>query len=117
MIPLISEEELAMTTKARRGFASMDPSKQRAIASKGGKAAHRKGTAHEFTPEEAAVAGRKGGENSSRNRAMAAAARTARLPETTARPEMHEEGHERSREEVPALASTLGHESEPELVY
>jgi general stress protein YciG len=39
----------------------MDPAKQREIASKGGKAAHQKGTAHEFTPEEAAAAGRKGG--------------------------------------------------------
>ena len=47
--------------KEDRGFASMDRAKQREIASKGGKAAHQKGTAHEFTPEEAAIAGRKGG--------------------------------------------------------
>ena len=40
----------------------MDEAKQRAIASKGGKAAHQKGTAHEFTAEEARVAGRKGGQ-------------------------------------------------------
>ena len=40
----------------------MDVEKQRAIASKGGKAAHAKGTAHEFTSEEAREAGRKGGE-------------------------------------------------------
>ncbi|HEU4409803.1 MAG TPA: KGG domain-containing protein [Polyangiaceae bacterium] len=46
----------------RRGFASMNPEKQREIASKGGKAAHAKGTAHEFTPEEARIAGRKGGQ-------------------------------------------------------
>lgn len=39
----------------------MDPQKQRAIASKGGRAAHEKGTAHEWTPEQARVAGRKGG--------------------------------------------------------
>jgi len=39
----------------------MDPQKQREIASKGGKAAHEKGTAHEFTSEEARVAGKKGG--------------------------------------------------------
>jgi general stress protein YciG len=39
----------------------MDPQKQREIASKGGKAAHEKGTAHEFTSEEARIAGRKGG--------------------------------------------------------
>ena len=46
---------------ANRGFASMDESKQRQIASKGGRAAHQKGTAHEWTSEEAARAGRKGG--------------------------------------------------------
>ena len=46
---------------SRRGFASMDGDKQREIASKGGKAAHEKGTAHEFTSEEAREAGRKGG--------------------------------------------------------
>lgn len=46
----------------RRGFAAMDPEKQRLIASKGGKAAHAKGTAHQFTPEEARLAGRKGGQ-------------------------------------------------------
>jgi hypothetical protein len=53
---------------SKRGFASMDPEKQRQIASKGGKAAHAKGTAHEFTPEEAAAAGRKGGQASGRGR-------------------------------------------------
>jgi general stress protein YciG len=47
------------TTK--RGFASMSAEKQREIASKGGKAAHAKGTAHEFTSQEAREAGRKGG--------------------------------------------------------
>ncbi|MDD5578306.1 MAG: KGG domain-containing protein [Methylobacter sp.] len=46
---------------ANRGFASMDEQKQREIASKGGHAAHEKGTAHEFTPEEAKEAGQKGG--------------------------------------------------------
>lgn len=49
---------------SRRGFASMDPEKQRQIASKGGRAAHEKGTAHEFSPEEAREAGRKGGQSS-----------------------------------------------------
>lgn len=44
-----------------RGFASMDRTKQREIASKGGKAAHRKGAAHEWTSDEAREAGRKGG--------------------------------------------------------
>lgn len=54
---------------SKRGFASMDPAKQREIASKGGRAAHAKGTAHEFTSDEARVAGRKGGEAVSRDRA------------------------------------------------
>lgn len=53
---------------SRRGFAAMDRGKQREIASKGGKAAHAKGTAHEFTSEEAREAGRKGGQASHRNR-------------------------------------------------
>ena len=47
--------------KEDRGFASMDRAKQREIACKGGKAAHQKGTAHEWTSEEARDAGRKGG--------------------------------------------------------
>jgi general stress protein YciG len=55
--------------KSNRGFASMDTSKQREIASKGGKAAHAQGRAHEFTAEEARSAGRKGGETVSRDRA------------------------------------------------
>lgn len=58
-----------MANTSKRGFASMDPAKQREIASKGGRAAHAKGTAHEFTSEEARVAGRKGGEAVSRDRA------------------------------------------------
>ncbi len=51
-----------MSERKRRGFAGMDAAKQREIASKGGKAAHQKGTAHQFTSEEARVAGRKGGQ-------------------------------------------------------
>ena len=51
-----------------RGFASMDREKQREIARKGGRAAHQKGTAHEFTTDEARAAGRKGGERVSANR-------------------------------------------------
>ena len=58
---------------SKRGFASMDREKQREIASKGGRAAHAKGTAHEFTSDEARVAGRKGGEAVSRDRAHMAA--------------------------------------------
>ena len=55
-------------SKADRGFASMDRTKQREIASKGGRAAHQKGTAHEWTREEAREAGRKGGIMSHRPR-------------------------------------------------
>src|SRR3954469_13666085 len=51
-----------------RGFASMNSEKQREIARKGGKAAHQKGTAHEFTADEARAAGRKGGQQVSANR-------------------------------------------------
>jgi general stress protein YciG len=57
--PTRREEE--HVAKEDRGFASMDRAKQREIASKGGKAAHQKGTAHEWTSEEARDAGRKGG--------------------------------------------------------
>lgn len=55
-------------TPAKRGFAAMDEHQQREIASKGGQAAHQKGTAHEFDSEEARRAGQKGGEAVSRNR-------------------------------------------------
>ena len=48
--------------KSKRGFAAMDPGKQREIASRGGKAAQRKGKAHKWTREEAVDAGRKGGQ-------------------------------------------------------
>jgi uncharacterized protein len=57
--------------KEDRGFASMDRAKQREIASKGGKAAHQKGTAHEWTSEEAREAGRKGGMASHRRKQQA----------------------------------------------
>lgn len=60
--------------KERRGFASMSPEKQREIASKGGRAAHQKGTAHEWTSDEARNAGRKGGQISRGGR--------GRLPES-----------------------------------
>jgi len=49
---------------ARVGFAAMDPAKVREIASKGGKAAHAQGKAHEFTVEEARIAGALGGKKS-----------------------------------------------------
>ena len=55
-------------SSAKRGFAAMDQATQREIASKGGQAAHQKGTAHEFDSEEARRAGQKGGEAVSRDR-------------------------------------------------
>jgi uncharacterized protein len=63
----------AARTRSNRGFASMDREKQKEIASKGGKAAHAKGTAHEFDSSEAREAGRKGGVAVSRNREHMAA--------------------------------------------
>jgi general stress protein YciG len=62
-----------MTEGTSRGFAAMDREKQRQIASMGGRAAHEKGTAHEFTPDEAREAGRKGGEAVSQDREHMAA--------------------------------------------
>src|ERR1700754_4983014 len=84
-----------MANTSKRGFASMDPNKQREIASKGGRAAHSKGTAHEFTSDEARVAGRKGGEAVSRDRAHMA---------TIGR----EGGHSRGARARAAAAGTTG---------
>jgi len=67
---------MAQQGTSNRGFASMDAARQREIASQGGRAAHEKGTAHEFTSEEAREAGRKGGQASGFRRAE-----TARLRE------------------------------------
>jgi general stress protein YciG len=62
-----------MQGKSKRGFGAMSPEKQRAIASKGGQAAHRKGAAHEFTLEEARQAGHLGGKIVGANREHMAA--------------------------------------------
>lgn len=59
-------------TKSKRGFAGMSAERQREVASLGGKAAHEKGTARSFTPEEAREAGRKGGLAASADRARMA---------------------------------------------
>lgn len=59
-----SETVVGLKPKGKRGFASMDSEKQRMIARKGGKAAHEKGTAHEWSSSEARDAGRKGGARS-----------------------------------------------------
>ena len=87
-----------MANTSKRGFASMDAAKQREIASKGGRAAHAKGTAHEFTSDEARVAGRKGGEAVSRDRAhMSAIGR--------------EGGHSRGRTRQPGMNEGTGSSS------
>ena len=79
--------------RSNRGFASMDRGKQREIASKGGKAAHAKGTAHEFDSDEARNAGRKGGQAVSRNREHMA---------MIGRRGGEARGHSRTRTPVPA---------------
>jgi hypothetical protein len=58
---LIKSDTFETKTPSKRGFASMDPQRQREIASLGGKAAHASGRAHEFNSAEAREAGRKGG--------------------------------------------------------
>ena len=78
--------------KEDRGFASMDRMKQREIASKGGKAAHQKGTAHEWTSEEAREAGRKGGMASHRRKqSQDDIANTATGPDNAEQMVAHEE--------------------------
>jgi general stress protein YciG len=69
----MTTQTLPARSKSNRGFAVMDLAKQREIASKGGKAAHAQGRAHEFTAEEARAAGRKGGVTVSRDREHMAA--------------------------------------------
>lgn len=76
---------------SNRGFAAMDREKQRQIASMGGKAAHAKGAAHEFTSAEAREAGRKGGLNShGRKNAAAAAAAAQNGASSPAQPQMNQ---------------------------
>lgn len=55
-------------SNSRRGFAAMDPERQKQIASQGGRAAHQQGVAHEWNTIEAREAGRKGGQNSGSRR-------------------------------------------------
>lgn len=100
-----ADEHNVRSGKSNRGFASMSPERQREIASKGGRAAHEKGTAHEWTADEARRAGRKGGETVSRDRAHMAAigregggARSARRNTPSAGTSaMRENGEERGR--------------------
>lgn len=62
---LDSTNTVSSRGRGNQGFASMSKDKQREIASKGGKAAHQQGTAHEWTSSEAAAAGRRGGQSKS----------------------------------------------------
>ena len=90
MTDLAKGRNMSGERKERRGFASMSPEKQREIASKGGRAAHQKGTAHEWTSEEARSAGRKGGQISrgGRGRLVEPAAGDANVAPVGATPDM-----------------------------
>jgi general stress protein YciG len=103
-----------MANTSKRGFASMDPSKQREIASKGGRAAHAKGTAHEFTPDEARVAGRKGGEAVSRDRQhMSAIGREGGHSRGRARQEQNRSSVGSSASQSGAISSSESHHERP----
>ena len=77
-----------------RGFASMDPARQREIASEGGKAAHQKGTAHEFTSEEA----RRAGSMSHGNRQSAEASSRSSTARTSVKPAGEQGGSKQSEQ-------------------
>ena len=79
--------------QSKRGFASMDEDKQRAIASQGGKAAHEKGTAHEFDSEEAREAGRKGGEARGRSSSRDDSSSSSRSGTSGQHPKAGSESH------------------------
>ena len=70
-----------------RGFAAMDPERRRDISRKGGIAAHRKGTAHQWTPTTARDAGRKGGLASRGKQAPEAPGRQSEQSEPQAQPQ------------------------------
>jgi general stress protein YciG len=65
---MIENETNEQAPRSPRGFAALPAERQREIASKGGKTAHERGTAHEFSHDEARAAGQKGGRSVSRNR-------------------------------------------------
>lgn len=64
----LARTESNTLTPQRRGFAAMDPARRREISRLGGRKAHERGVAHRYTPEEARIAGCKGGKSVSRNR-------------------------------------------------
>ena len=99
-----------------RGFASMNAERQKEIARKGGKAAHEKGTAHEFTPDEARAAGRKGGERVSADRhhmsrigrmgGKSSAGRRQSMRQSGAFPGATSNNGEPARKDVPEMAES-----------
>jgi general stress protein YciG len=86
-----------------RGFAKMGQDRQREIASKGGKAAHAMGRAHEFTRDEARAAGKKGGEVVSRDRAHMA--EIGRLGGLSRKRKLEEQKQQQEGQSVPPVAS------------
>jgi general stress protein YciG len=96
--------EMAETTTTRglRGFASMDKEKQREIASKGGRAAHEKGTAHEFSSNEASMAAKRGHERGTAHEFSREEARIAGRKGGLARAHHHGRPAEDSSSMVPA---------------
>jgi general stress protein YciG len=104
--------EEGKVAKEDRGFASMDRAKQREIASKGGKAAHQKGTAHEWTSEEARDAGRKGGIASHRRRREALAQNTGATSED--RSTMSDDARGSASDDSSSVAETMGNSRDDE---
>jgi len=104
----ISTNETNEKVESRgRGFASMDRTRQREISSQGGKAAHQKGTAHEFDSNEAREAGRKGGMVSGGRRRSREAANTNDA-ETTTSPQSPSQG---PIGETPSKATEVGQQA------
>jgi general stress protein YciG len=96
------------TQKQPRGFAAMSKEQQREIASKGGRSAHAHGTAHEFTSEEARVAGRKGGLTVANDREhMAAIGRAGGI-----RAKRHPAGSKEQKEEKAQAAPAVTSDSD-----
>ena len=91
-----------------RGFAGMDPERQRQISSQGGKAAHQKGTAHEFDSNEAREAGRKGG--------MVSGGRRRAREQAQGQPSREAEGREREREQSEAESGEGSSDASPSAV-
>jgi len=91
-----------------RGFAGMDPERQRQISSQGGKAAHQKGTAHEFDSEEAREAGRKGGMVSGGRRRAREQARVQAEAPPAPQPEVEAETEAESEESETESRTSMG---------